>query len=156
MAMPTGTVLRSLFILSCASLTLALPARAEPQRTDILQAIHWVENPRNVTRPGPRGELGPYQFREITWRMHTKAPFRRALERAYAEEIAVRHYEWIVRGLARNGLEVTPYNVALAWNSGLSATVRGRSPASAHRYAARVSNLTEDISRSRLAQVEIP
>ncbi|MEY3775397.1 MAG: hypothetical protein RLZZ129_2177 [Verrucomicrobiota bacterium] len=135
--------------------SVALPARAETARADILLAIHWVENPRNVTKPGPKGELGPYQFREPTWRMHTKVSFRRALDREHAEEVAVRHYEWIVRGLQRNGLEVIPYNVALAWNGGLSATVRGRAPAAAHRYAERVQNLTEEMQRERLANVQV-
>src|SRR2546430_6926225 len=32
-----------------------------------LEAIHNLENPRDLTRPGPRGELGAYQFRESTW-----------------------------------------------------------------------------------------
>jgi hypothetical protein len=126
----------------------ALPVTAA-QRADILLAIHWVENPRNLTKPGPQGELGAYQFRESTWRMHTKLPFRYAAEKAHADPVAVRHYDWIARGLIRNGMEVTPYNVGLAWNGGLSATVRGRVPAAALRDAARGPHL-------QLAQLQPP
>ncbi len=142
---------RALSVLGLLALSVALPARAETTRAEVLLAIHWVENPRNVTKPGPKGELGPYQFREPTWRMHTKAPFRRALDREQAETVARRHYDWIVRGLVRNGLPVTPYNISLAWNGGLSATVRGRAPAAAHRYAERVHNLAEEMRSLRMA-----
>jgi hypothetical protein len=133
----------------------ALPVTAA-QRADILLAIHWVENPRNLTKPGPQGELGAYQFRESTWRMHTKLPFRYAAEKAHADPVAVRHYDWIARGLIRNGMEVTPYNVGLAWNGGLSATVRGRVPAAALRYAERVHNLAAEMRRTQLAQLQPP
>jgi len=123
-------------------------------RWETLQAIHWVENPYSSPKPGPDGELGPYQFRERTWRMHTKAAFSRALDREHADEVAVKHYDWIKRGLVRAGMEVTPYNIALAWNGGLSATVSGRAPAAAHDYADRVSNLATQLSETRLSRNE--
>jgi hypothetical protein len=148
-----GSPLRFLLLTTLVCGAAALPLWAVP-RADILQAIHWVENPRNVTKPGPGGELGAYQFRESTWRMHTKLPFRYALEQAHAEPVALRHYDWIARGLVRNGMEVTPYNVALAWNGGLSATVRGRVPVAAHRYAERVQNLAGELSGQRLVKLD--
>jgi len=110
-------------------------------RAETLEAIRAVENPRNTTRPGKHGELGVYQFRRVTWRMHTDMPFERALDREAAEDVAVKHYEWVKRGLVRNGLAATPYNIALAWNGGLSAAVRGRASKAAHNYAERVNNL---------------
>ena len=110
-------------------------------RETVLEVIRNLENPRNLSRPGPRGELGPYQFRVDTWRMHSTAPFSRALDRGAAEEVAVRHYEWIRRGLEKAGMTASPYNVALAWNGGLAATVGGRAPRAAHRYAERAANL---------------
>lgn len=122
------------------------------ERSETLQAIHWVENPHNSPKPGPCGELGAYQFREPTWRMHTQTPFNRAIERSLADEIAVKHYEWIKRGLIRAGMPVSAYNVALAWNGGLSATIRGRLPATAHDYAARVHNLATQLGQTRMAQ----
>ena len=121
------------------------------QRAQTLEAIRMVENPRDLTRPGKFGELGAYQFRRGTWRMHTKVPFERAIDRAASEEVALRHYEWIKRGLIRNGVPATPYNIALAWNSGLSAVIRGRSSAAAHNYAERVSNLVEEGAATQVA-----
>jgi hypothetical protein len=55
--------------------------------------------------------------------------------------IAVKHYEWLKRGLEAAGLPASPYNIALAWNGGLSAVISGRSPAIAHDYARRAVNL---------------
>ena len=120
-------------------------------RAETLEAIHRIENPRDLTRPGRYGELGAYQFRRGTWRMHTDVPFEKALDRLQSEEVAVRHYEWLRRGLARNGFPQTPYYIALAWNGGLASVVRGRAPRAAHDYAERVMNLLADLSSSRLA-----
>jgi len=58
-------------------------------RWETLQAINLVENPRNSPKPGANGELGPYQFLERTWRMHTSKPFSMAVQREHADEIAV-------------------------------------------------------------------
>jgi hypothetical protein len=117
-------------------------ARADT-RSDTLQAIHLVENPRDLTRPGPAGELGAYQFRSKTWAQHSTRPFRDALVRAYSDEVALAHYDWLCAGLRRNGVAVTPYNIALAWNAGLTAVVKGRVPRTARSYAERVNNLAE-------------
>ena len=111
------------------------------ERWETLQAINWVENPRNSPQAGPFGELGPYQFRLSTWRSYTKRPFAMALERRYSDEVAVSHYEWIKRGLQSAGIEPTPYNIALAWNAGLDQVVKDRVPASASAYASQVNNL---------------
>lgn len=120
---------------------------AEQERAAVLEAIHQLENPRNLTRPGPRGELGAYQFRVSTWRMHTAEPFQRALERAVSDEVAIRHYEWLKRGLAAARRPVTPYMIALAWNGGLTAAIQGRAPRAAHDYASRAVNLAAVLRR---------
>lgn len=117
-------------------------ARASEQWAT-LEAIHQLENPRNLTRPGPYGELGAYQFRASTWRMHTAIPFHRANERAVSDNVAVKHYDYLKRGLERAGVPSTPYNIALAWNGGLQAAVSGKSPRVAHDYATRAANLTQ-------------
>ena len=118
-------------------------------RSATLEAIHKLENPRNSPRPGKHGELGAYQFRSTTWRMHTSMPFQRALDRATSDEIAIKHYEWIKRGLEAARVPVTPYYIALAWNSGLSAAISGRSPRVAHDYAQRAANLASAIDFDR-------
>jgi hypothetical protein len=109
--------------------------------SEILAVIRQLENPRNLTRPGPRGELGAYQFREATWRMHTTIPFEQALDASVSDVIAVKHYEWLARGFQRARMPVSPYNIALAWNGGLSAAIRSKSSHAARNYAERAENL---------------
>ncbi len=131
-----------------------VPLRAfASTRWETLEAIHRIENPRNTSLPGPHGELGAYQFRRATWSMHTTLPFERALDRQASEAVAVRHYEWLRRGLIRNGIQDTPYNIALAWNGGLMAAVQGRAPGAAHDYAERVANIVQSIRAARLTTV---
>jgi len=120
-------------------------------RWETLQAINLVENPRNSPKPGANGELGPYQFRESTWRMHTSKPFSMAVQREHADEVAVMHYEWLRRGLERNGLTASSYNIALAWNAGLSAVVNGRVGNRTRGYASQVVNLVEELNRNQIA-----
>ena len=121
------------------------------ERWETLQAIHWVENPTDTERPGRYGELGAYQFRETTWRMHTTAACARATDRRASDEVAIRHYEWLKRELVRNGVEVTPYNMALAWNGGLRAAVHGPAAASTRDYAERENNLAQQLKLARVA-----
>lgn len=127
------------------------PAAAS-DRWEVLQAINLVENPTNSTRMGRNGELGPYQFRQGTWKMHTKKPFYLATQREEADRIAVKHHDWIKTQLERNGIEATPYRIALAWNAGVSATINGRAPTRSHDYASRVEALTEDLKRRQLVR----
>jgi hypothetical protein len=116
-----------------------------------LEAIHQLENPHDLPTPGPCGELGAYQFRAATWRMHTTLPFARAIERQASDDVAVKHYEWLKRGLENAGLRATPYNIALAWNGGLDAVVLGRAPTVAHHYAERAANLAGSFGAERVA-----
>ncbi len=118
-----------------------------------LEAIHQLENPTDRTTPGRYGELGAYQFREMTWRMHTSAPFRRALDRSASDDVAVRHYEWIKQGLEQAGIKPTSYRIALAWNGGLDAAVRDSAPRAAYAYAERAANLASQLDRSAPAAV---
>lgn len=130
------------------------PAWASVSRSETLRAINWVENPTNHTRRGSKGELGPYQFRSQTWRLHTKRPFSLAVERKHADEIAALHYEWIRRGLQQAGIDANPFNIALAWNSGLGAVTAGRVPSVSYNYAQRVANLVESQQQRRPAPAQ--
>jgi len=121
------------------------------ERWETLEAIHWIENPTDSSRPGTYGELGAYQFRPTTWRMHSTLPFARALDRTASDRVAVQHYEWLKQGLVRNGLEVTPYNIALAWNGGLSAVVKGSVRSASRDYAERVTNIAQSLHQTHLA-----
>jgi len=116
-------------------------------RWETLRAINWVENPTNQTQVGRYGELGPYQFRPGTWRMHSDKPFRQAIQRTVADEVAVKHYEWIKRTLERAGAEANVFNIAMAWNCGVDAVLKGRAPTVSYQYAERVTNLVETLKQ---------
>lgn len=118
-------------------------------RWETLRAINWVENPTNHTKTGKFGELGPYQFRPATWRMHTSKSFQLAVKRADADEVAVKHYEWIKRTLERSGVEASAFNIAMAWNCGAEAVLSGRIPPVSYQYARRVTNLIESFKAER-------
>jgi len=118
-------------------------------RSATLEAIHHLENPRDSRRPGARGELGAYQFRRQTWRMHTNEPFSRALERRVSDDVAQKHYEWLKAGLERGGLPASSYNIALAWNCGLGAVLNGRTPAASRDYAERAVALATEFDGTK-------
>jgi hypothetical protein len=128
----------------------AVRSRAS-ERWATLEAIHQLENPTDSPQPGSLGELGAYQFREETWRMHTTAPFSRALDRRSSDAVAVKHYDWIKSVLEKRGIVVTPFRVALAWNGGISAALREHPPGIAIDYASRAANLASYFEQSELA-----
>ncbi len=121
------------------------------EQWETLQAIHLIENPHNTSQPGAHGELGAYQFRQTTWRMHSRKPFRNALVRAHADAVAVTHYDWLARQLRRNCIAPTTYNIALAWNAGIGAVVSGRAPRASRQYAQRVVNIARELERATVA-----
>lgn len=138
------------FVLACVVLVGSAEASS---RWATLEAIHKLENPTNSSRPGRHGELGAYQFRSSTWRMHTGVPFQQALDRGTSDAVAVKHYEWLKRGLESAQVPPTPYNIALAWNGGLSAVIAGKSPSQAHDYARRAANLAASFERPTKVQL---
>lgn len=140
-------MVRLVLILGAASLGVVSTGRAA-DRWATLEAIRNLENPCNLTRPGPRGELGPYQFRESTWRGYTAEPFWHALDRETSDRVAIRHYEWIKTRLERAGVPANTYHIALAWNGGVTAAIRGRAPAAAHDYAQRATNLASVFAKT--------
>ena len=140
--------LTSLLLIMTTVLAFTIKAGAA-DRWETLRAINWVENPTNQTKVGRFGELGPYQFRPATWRMHTDKPFSLAIVREEADAVAVKHYEWIKHAFEEAGVEVNSFNIALAWNSGVDAVLSGRSPSASYNYAERVTNLVETFREGR-------
>lgn len=134
-------------LLLVSVLCFAVKAGAD-DRWETLRAINWVENPTNNTRMGRFGELGPYQFRAATWRMHTKMSFRLANQREAADEVAIKHYEWIKRTLENAGVDASAFNIAMAWNTGVDNVVNGRAPGVSYDYAQRVTNLVHTFKRN--------
>lgn len=112
----------------------------------MLCGIRIVETQDKPYPPrGKLGERGSYQFRRSTWRMHTSSSFDLAENREVAYTVAKRHYVWIEAQLKANGIESSPYNVALAWNAGVNAVIRGKVPDVAYDYATRVLNIASSI-----------
>ncbi len=152
---PFQRLVRSFGALLLACLLSATAAHAAG-RWATLEAIHHLENPRNLTRPGPFGELGAYQFRVTTWQLHTKIPFSQALDRRTSDIVAVQHYEWLKERLVAAGKPATPYNIALAWNGGINAAISGRAPRVAHSYAQRAVNLATVFEKAKTPPAEKP
>ena len=148
------TILRAALAVLGLALLAAVPVRAS-ERWATLQAIHQLENPQDSQQPGNLGELGAYQFREGTWRMHTSVPFQAALDRRVSDAVAVKHYDWLRSELERRGIAVTPYRIALAWNGGIRAATAGHPPASAVDYAHRAANLAADYQRREQAYLSL-
>ena len=136
-----GTLLRSVALAALFGLTQA--AAFASSRWATLEAIHQLENPTDSSRPGPYGELGAYQFRREVWIKYTHAPFSHALDRTASDAVAVRHYEWLKVQLANAGITPSTYNIALAWNGGVSGVVRDTAPYRARDYAERAETLAD-------------
>lgn len=137
-------------LLLVSALAFTIKASAD-DRWETLRAINWVENPTNHTRMGRFGELGPYQFRPGTWRMHTRKPFQLAIQREAADEVAVIHYEWIKSRLEAAGVDASAFNIAMAWNTGVDNVINGRAPSVSYNYAERVVNLVHTFHQRALA-----
>lgn len=120
----------------------ALCVTGQASTNAVLRGIRIVETQDQLHPPrGKLGERGPYQFRHSTWRMHTSSSFDLSENREVANTVAKRHYAWIETQLLANGIEASTYNIALAWNAGVNAVIRGNAPAVAHDYATRVLNI---------------
>ncbi len=134
------TILTLLSVVACC-----VSAKADTDA--MLCGIRIVETRDQLHPPrGKLGERGPYQFRRSTWRMHTSSSFDLAENRAVANKVAKRHYQWIQEQLLANGIEPSPYHVAMAWNAGVNAVIRGQVPAVARDYATRVLNIAASIA----------
>ena len=137
--------MRFFAIAICALGALTVSAKAQ-SRWATLKAIHYLENPTNRRSPGPCGELGAYQFRATTWHQYSQLPFSSALNRQASDEVAIHYYDWLKTQVVRAGYPATSYNIALAWNGGLSA-VSGRATRAVRDYAQRASNLAADFDQ---------
>lgn len=89
---------------------------------------------------GAAGERGPWQIKAEVWTMHMPGiPFAQARQTAPARACALKHIAWLAEQLKARGVAVTPFNLAAAWNAGLTGYTTGRAPDRAYHYAADVA-----------------
>lgn len=104
-------------------------------------ALAQAETPHGVpARPGPAGETGRWQLTPAV-RADRGAELRARRVRITDEALATAQVEWLMRELARQQVEPLPFNIALAWNCGLTRSTSGRAPIASYLFAARVVNL---------------
>lgn len=109
----------------------------------MVAALNIAETPGEVpAHPGPAGETGEWQLTPAV--RHDRGAELRARGEAVTDEaIAREQVIWLARELERAGADPLPFNVALAWNCGLTATLEGRAPVRSYHFAIRVENLME-------------
>jgi hypothetical protein len=154
---PVGLGIKAMKLILTLIIVGALCLTGRAGTDAVLRGIRIVETQDQLHPPrGKLGERGPYQFRRSTWRMHTSSSFELAENREVANTVAARHYAWIEAQLRASGIKPSSYNVALAWNAGVNAVIRGNAPAVAHDYAARVLNVATAIAEAATVAEEKP
>lgn len=96
----------------------------------LLKAISLVETGGDPRAVGRLGERGAFQM----------MPAVRALHGGVGQAEAARHLKWLHRQLEHNNVDPLPFNLALAWNAGAGAVLRGQAPMASYDYAQRVEN----------------
>jgi len=108
-----------------------------------LRAIKERETGNKWNGPaGKAGELGAYQFKESTWKELSSLPHKEARNPKAADAVAVKFLEKIKAEYKKNGIPVTPYTCALAWNGGIGSVVKDNVSKQAREYGEAVNNLT--------------
>lgn len=105
--------------------------------TAMLQAIALKENSHG--KVGAKGELGDYQMLPCNVNKYG----------GYGPSHALAMMHDIVSGLKRNGVDVNSFNIALAWNAGLTGATTGKAPISSYKYALSVQMNYYSITRKK-------
>lgn len=100
-----------------------------------LQAVALVETGDNPQAVGVLGERGRFQM----------MPVVAASCGGHGEREAARWEKHLERELVAMGVEPLPFNVALAWNAGMTKVRAGKVPVSSYRYAGRVVATMESL-----------
>lgn len=117
------------FLLFLALLA-AHPLLGALNRDVTIEAIGLVET-GGVAKIGAHHERGVYQM----------TPPVCARVGGYDKAAALRWLDVICSDLARYGVDVNVFNVALCWNTGAYRATHGKAPVSSYQYAVRVSNV---------------
>lgn len=141
----TGTQSRLVrAILFCVAVALVVPVTAQAyDRARFLHSVGSVESRNRYWVVGPCGEVTQFQVMPRIWRFHTRLPISRASDPAIGLTVAQRHLSQLERELRAFGVEVTVYNLALAWRAGSPAVARNSTSASQRDHAQRIVNLYE-------------
>jgi len=121
-------------------------AHSEELNVDVLlHCIATVESNDVSTKIGRAGERSKYQMMPQTWDMYSKTDFVHLSEEMYqveVEMVARKHINTIKKSLSSRRMEITVYNIALAWNGGPNKKIytdRNKN------YAVRVNNLYDSV-----------
>jgi hypothetical protein len=126
-------------VLISLALTLGVHA-AELNAARLADQIRKVEDWNG--NDGRHGERGPYQVTRAVWRQHIPdEPFILARQEDWGRACALKHIAWLRQQLRRAGLDDNAHTVALAYNAGLTAVLKGKAPMDSYDYALRVENL---------------
>lgn len=104
-----------------------------------LQALALVESGGDARAVGAAGERGAFQM----------TPAVVASWGGYGEREAAKEVRLIERTLLHAGIEPTAFHLALAWNAGRGAVLRGQAPVRAYRHAGLVENTFQRLYASR-------
>jgi type VI protein secretion system component VasK len=109
-----------------------------------LCAIAQVEG-NSTTAIGKYGERSRYQFTGATWHSYSSMSFTSAsctdaISLAEQQHVAEKHLAWLQKNLPRP----TVKRLAMAWNAGRGAVMRGEISAATKDYAERVHNLYKE------------
>lgn len=108
----------------------------------LLWAIAAVESggdPKAVCSDGTC--LGLYQFTESTWELCSDVPFQAATIREYADSAARVYLAQLIERLTSSGHPADVHNLAVSWNAGPGAVIKGNATRATVDYALRVGNL---------------
>jgi hypothetical protein len=119
-------------------------ARADVDDSRLLAAIAERENAQG--RIGRAGELGDYQLHPLTIQDRG----------GWGNDHARSHLRWLKAGLLRAGVDLLPFNLALAWNAGLTRVLQGRALERHYAYACAVVALYQlPAGRSAASQLGV-
>lgn len=123
---------------------------APPITFTVPPAIHVPAHAVNVARflaiivaiegNPPHSPGGIYGIAAITWRQHSRLPYRYASFHPHNRHVAEIHYRWLERSLRQIDQPVTVYTLAACWRRGLEGGVK-RMRAGRVDYADRADSL---------------
>lgn len=116
------------------------PAIHAPAQAQAIDGARFLAMIAAVEGNPPHSPGGIYGIAAITWRQHSKLPYRYASFHPHNRHVAEVHYRWLERSLRQFDQPVTVYTLAACWRWGLEGGVK-RMQAGRIDYAERTANL---------------